>query len=198
MNNHQLVDDRGAVLASYEEAIRAISVSGREVRRWDAPTPCGEWTALDLVGHMLAIVRYYHRLLDAAIAGRPLSDLPRGAQLAAMNADDLARLPESTGAERVELYVELAGDHLRRLREVDWDLVLGTWSGLGELSVGQHTGVAIGEWHVHEWDLARALGSDHRPSDPLTIARGQRTVLRAIGPGDPWVSVLHGYGRDPG
>ena len=47
----------------------------------------------------------------------------------------------------------------------------GTWSGLGDLTVGQHTGIAIGEWHVHAWDLARASGTDHRPSDASTVSR---------------------------
>ena len=29
------------------------------------------------------------------------------------------------------------------------------------------------------------------------IAEGQKFVLRRVGHGDPWVEVLHGYGRDP-
>jgi hypothetical protein len=114
-----------------------------------------------------------------------------------MNANDLSNLIESGGVERSRQFVGAATRYATRLRDVDWDVTLGTWSGLGDLTIGQHTGVTLGEWHVHEWDLARSVGVDHRPNDPVTVANGQEAILRAVGPGDPWVEVLRGYGRDP-
>jgi uncharacterized protein (TIGR03083 family) len=191
------VVDRQAVLTAYGTGITAIDHTAGDITDWRAATPCGVWNVGDLVGHLLAIVRYYHRLLDSALTGTPLADLPLGRHLAAMNAEDLVHLPESEGAERLQRFLELAADLLRRLQEVDWNLDLGTWAGLGVLTIGEHTGVAVGEWHVHAWDLSRAIGVDHRPGDALTVARGQRAVLRQVGPGDPWTEVLRGYGRDP-
>lgn len=191
------LSDRAAVLASYEEGVRALEGLAGRVRRWDLPTPCGDWRAVDLAGHALCVVRYYLRLLDAAEAGHPVTSLPRGDELAAMNADDLAHLPEAYGADRTAKFGELAATHLRRLQRADWTIALGTWSGLGEMTVGEHSGVALGEWHVHAWDMARAIGEHHRPSDPLVVARGQAVVFRATEPGDPWLAVLRGYGRDP-
>ena len=191
------VSVRQAVLTAYGTGITAIDHAAGDITDWQAATPCGEWNVTDLVGHLLAVARYYHRLLDSALAGTPLVDLPRGGHLAAMNADDLARLPEREGVQRLRRFVELAGAHLRRLGEAEWDIELGTWEGLGVLTIGQHTGVAVGEWYVHAWDLARATGGDHRPEDPITVARGQQAVLRPVGPGDPWIEVLRGYGRDP-
>jgi len=123
--------------------------------------------------------------------------LPRGPDLADMNARDLAGLTETEGQIRVMRFVELAGEHLQRLSDADWDMPLGNWSGLGVLSVGEHTGVAIGEWHVHAWDLARSHGSDHSPSDPATVASGQVVLNRLVAPGDPWTQILIAYGRDP-
>ena len=204
--------DKSAVLACYAEGVVAIRALGARISDWEAPTPCGDWTAVDLAGHLLAIVRYYHRLLDAVAGGRPLVGLPRGADLAAMNANDLAELEVSGGSERVVIFSELAEQHLQRLWDVEWDATLGTWSGLGDLTVGQHTGVAIGEWHVHAWDLARASGGDHRPNDALTVKKGQRPVRRVVdlagegegegeggegGVSNSWISVLRAYGRDP-
>src|ERR1700683_3129610 len=154
--------DRSAVLACYRDGIAGIRTAGARVSDWAASSPCGERTPLHIAGHLLSIVRYYHRLLDAVSIGLPEVGLPRGADLAAMNARDLAELEEVGGAERVELFCELAEQHLSRLHEADWDTTLGTWSGLGVLTVGQHTGIAIGEWHVHAWDVARATGADHR------------------------------------
>jgi putative acetyltransferase len=115
-----------------------------------------------------------------------------------MNATDLATLEVESGPERIETFVELAEIHLRRLHEANWDTTLGIWAGLGPLTVGEHTGIAIGEWHVHAWDLARASGSDHVPADPATVREGQHVLKRATDPGDPWTAVLRGYERDPG
>jgi hypothetical protein len=33
-------------------------------------------------------------------------------------------------------------------------------------------GAASVEWHLHAWDLARALGQDYRPADPETLRHG--------------------------
>ena len=189
--------DPEAVLSSYSEGVCAIERAAAVTVDWEAPTPCGEWRVVELVGHLLAIVRYYHRLLDAASAGRPLIELPRGGRLAAMNADDLSGLSETEGAERSRRFVHEARGYATRRRDIDWSLTLGVWSGLGPLSVGEHTGVVLGEWHVHAWDLARSAGIDHRPSDAEMIANEQQAVLRAADPGGPWIAVLRGYGHDP-
>jgi uncharacterized protein (TIGR03083 family) len=196
MSDH-LDGERERVLASYRDALDAFRLLAAAVSEWSAPTPCGQWTMHDLVGHVLAIVRYWHRLLDAAMAGRPSVDLPRGDALAAMNAADLDALPERGGEERLRSFLDLAAAHRARVEEADWTLRLGTWSGLGVLSVGQHTGVAIGEWHVHGWDLARGLGEDHRPADAAVVLAGNRVLPGPEEPGDEWRAVLLRYGRDP-
>ena len=189
--------ERDAVLGSYADALTAFRGFGLTAADWDVLTPCGEWNLLDLSGHLLAIARYYHRLLDAAEAGHHLEGLPRGGQLAAMNARDLRDLVEPTGDERMEFFLELASAHLQRLQRVDWKVILGDWSGLGPLTVGQHSGVAIGEWHVHAWDMARSFGAEHRPSDPVVVAEGNRVVRNVSYQGDPWQALLRAYGRDP-
>ena len=185
------------MLAAYADGVTAIGDAGSRISNWEAETPCGTWRASDLAGHLLAIVRYYHRLLDASSEGRPIADLPRGAELAEMNARDLAALVETRGPERLERFGELAELHLRRLHEASWEETLGTWAGLGPLTVGEHTGIAIGEWHVHVWDLSRASGGDHTPADPITVRDGQHIVGRAKEAGDPWLAVLRGYERNP-
>ncbi len=188
---------RQAVLMAYDDASRAIGDIARLVQRWDGPTPCGDWTCSDLAGHLLCIVEYWRGLLQAALDGEPRSHLPRGPQLAAMNADALQRLPIPSGPARIECFGAVVAEHRTRLSEVDWTMTLGSWKGLGALSLGQHTGVAVGELHVHAWDLARARGADHRPRDAATVAEGQRVLGRGAEQGDPWRAVLRGYGRDP-
>jgi hypothetical protein len=40
------------------------------------------------------------------------------------------------------------------------------------VTVGGMAGAACAEWHLHAWDLARALGKDYRPADPDILLRG--------------------------
>lgn len=190
-------DGREQIIASYADALAAFRSLGPVVTDWRSPTPCGRWTLHDLAGHLLAVARYWQRLLDAATDGHPLVDLPRGDDLAAMNAADLAALPEARSSERFDRFLERATAYGARVQDADWSVVLGTWSGLGPLSIGEHTGVAIGEWHVHAWDMARSLGRDHRPRHAAAVASGNRVLGGAAVPGDEWRGVLLCYGRDP-
>jgi uncharacterized protein (TIGR03083 family) len=188
---------RVRIVASYREAIQALTDLQPGLVQWDAPTPCPQWTVHDLSGHLLSIVRYWHRLLDAAEAGQHFVGLPRGADLADMNATDLLNVAGLSGPERIERFLGAAQDHLLRVERADWDTILGDWAGLGPLTVGQHSGVAIGEWHIHAWDMARSLGGDHRPGDASIVAEGNRAVREVSTDGDPWLAVLSAYQRNP-
>ncbi|MCA1657089.1 MAG: hypothetical protein LC713_05195, partial [Actinobacteria bacterium] len=93
----------------------------------------------------------------------------------------------------------LARQYGSRLPEVEWDSVLGEWEGIGPLTVAMHSGLAVGEWHIHAWDLAKAAGGDHRPADPGTVEVCRR-VLRGEPSEpemDPWLVTLIGSGRLP-
>jgi Mycothiol maleylpyruvate isomerase N-terminal domain len=190
-------EHRERIVAAYGDALHAFDGLYPLISNWDLPTPCGEWTLLDLSGHLLAIARYWHGLLDAVEVGEHRIGLPRGQDLAAMNAQDLLALTESDGAERTKLFLRLAELHLERVEVADWDVVLAEWSGMGPLTVGQHSGVAIGEWHVHMWDMARSVGRDHQPNDPWIVAEGNRAIRDIPRDIDPWLAVRTAYGRDP-
>jgi hypothetical protein len=69
-------------------------------------------------------------------------------------------------------------------------------------------GAACAEWHLHAWDLARALGADYRPADPAVVLAGWRSGMPHLplpAPGrlaglagrgtDPWHAVLAASGR---
>jgi hypothetical protein len=184
------------VLAAYRDGVVSLSRLGAKVVDWQVPTPCPEWTLLDLGGHVLAIARYWHQLLNAALAGQPRAGLPRGADLAAMNAFDLRSLPERRGPERFLAFEAVATRYGERLGDVDWSLPLGTWAGLPPMSIGDHTLAAVGEWHVHAWDVARSFGWDYRPDDPEIIFAGERLGPPAAGT-DVWTASLLAAGRRP-
>ena len=72
-------------------------------------------------------------------------------------------------------------------------------------------GAACAEWHLHAWDLARALGASHRPADPEAVLIGWQAGMvhrPAVVPGhavagrpgretDPWHVLLLASGRLP-
>ncbi len=50
-------------------AIRFLSRGGRRPRRWDSPSPCEEWTARDVVGHVVETQGMF-----LGLVGRELAD----------------------------------------------------------------------------------------------------------------------------
>jgi uncharacterized protein (TIGR03083 family) len=182
-------------LRSYADGVDAIVAAATQVEDWSAPTPCAAWTATDVAGHVLAIARYYNGILDAVESGQPRRDLPRGRGLEAMNARDLAALPATGGPERIGEFATSARSYGDRLASVDWLMVLGYWADLGPLTVAKHTGLAVGEWHIHAWDLWQSIGRDHRPADPEVGAAARAALPAAFPAGDPWDATLAWSGR---
>jgi hypothetical protein len=185
------------VLSAYRDGVVSLSRLGAKVVDWRVRTPCPDWNLLDLGGHVLAIARYYHRLLNAALAGEPRTELPRGAELAVINDLDLRSLPQSNGPERFLAFEAVASRYGERLTEVDWSMPLGSWAGLGPVTVGDHTLAAVGEWHLHAWDVARAFGWDYRPDDAEIVLAGRRIFGAVPFEDDDWVSALLSAGRRP-
>lgn len=157
------------------------------------PTPCGDWTVRDLLGHLLAFAGHFvrvarHESAESGGAPQPLPDDWRGGLAARL--DDLAAAWREPSAWEGE----------------------GQAGGLtmprAELGV-----VALEELVLHGWDLAQAIGAGYDVRDEdLPIVRGfvanfehapqeQRTGL--YGPvvptdgGSELERVLALAGRDP-
>ncbi|MHB8506409.1 MAG: maleylpyruvate isomerase N-terminal domain-containing protein, partial [Acidimicrobiales bacterium] len=164
------------ILGAYGDGVRAVQRLGLEYVDWSLATDWLGWAAIDLAGHVLATARSYHRLLDAALAGRPRTGLAPGDDLADCGAARPATLAVSGGADRIVAFDAVATRYGERVSDLDPDLVLGAWSGVGALTLRQHTMLAAGEWHLHAWDLAGALGWDYRPPDPDVLLEGRRLL----------------------
>ncbi len=183
-------------LRAYGDGVRALQRLGLEYVDWSLPTGCAGWAAIDLAGHVLATARSYHRLLDVALAGQARSALRRGADLADCGATRPAALAVSGGADRIVAFDAIATRYGERVGDLDPELVLGAWSGVGPLTLRQHTMLAAGEWHLHAWDLAGALGWDYRPADPEVLLEGRRLLPQPVPTGPPWTAVLASSGRE--
>lgn len=188
---------RQAISAIVEIAARYTAVS------WNALTPCPEWRAADLAGHLRCVVDDYHEYLDDAPVSRLARLMATGAhadtiarKLSRQNSAELAALPDVPPEQHIEAFADSAARYAARLGPL---LPLPHHSYRGRvITVAGMGGMACVEWHVHAWDLARALGESYRPADPEAVLASwlagmpHRTV---VADDDPWLSVLKSSGR---
>jgi uncharacterized protein (TIGR03083 family) len=207
------------VLAAYHDGVAAIcALAGQfDAGTWDAQTPCPEWRAADLAGHLRCVADDFHEYLDEAPVSRYARLMATGAhpetlgrKLARQNAAELAALAEAPPAEHIAAFGASARAYATRLPAV-WDLPHHQYRDT-VVTVAGMAGVACAEWHLHAWDLAMALGLGYRPADPdavldcwrrgmphlpLPARAGWRGALGARGP-DSWHAVLAASGRPAG
>jgi uncharacterized protein (TIGR03083 family) len=196
------------VLAAYHDGVTAICQLASQFsgELWQAPTPCADWRAADLAGHLRCVADDYREYLDDAPDSRLARLMASGAgpyslarKLARQNAAELAALPDAPPGDHIAAFARSARSYACRLERV-WELPHHRYLD-HEVTVAGMAGAACVEWHLHAWDLARALGSDYRPADAELIAVAWRAGVpqRCGGPppaeGDPWRGVLAASGR---
>ena len=149
---------------------------------WGAATPCPEWRAADLAAHLRCVADDYHEYLDDAPGSRIARLMESGAdagslgrKLARQNAAELAALPDSSGPEHIGAFAASARAYARRALPL-WHLPHHQYRD-NVVTVGGMVGAACAEWHLHAWDLARAMGKDYCPADPDLLLAGWRAGL---------------------
>ncbi|MCU1390131.1 MAG: hypothetical protein JWL72_3469 [Ilumatobacteraceae bacterium] len=144
--------------ANRDRYLRAIAGFGATVdavdpSRWDAPSPCTDWTARDVAGHVIAI---QHSIIATIVGERspmnPMKDPGRHA-----GADPVAAWRAAVAA-----IVAAVGDDdvLHR--------IVTTWRG--DVTVDEMLGYNVGDTTIHTWDLARAGGVDDHLDPDLVQA----------------------------
>jgi uncharacterized protein (TIGR03083 family) len=215
----------GPAMAAYRDGVTVICELAAQFTdaRWMSPTPCADWRAADLAGHLRCVADDYHEYLDDAPASRFARLMATGASaeglgltLARQNAAELAELPDVPPHEHIVAFARSARSYGRRLPSL-WDQPHHRYRGI-VVSVGAMAGLACAEWHLHAWDLARSLGKDYRPANPDIVLAGWREGMPQLRPaaaaavpreghvaatpchgpaaGDPWQALLHAAGRD--
>jgi uncharacterized protein (TIGR03083 family) len=200
-----------AGLAAYRDGVTVICELAAQFggRDWGAQTPCAEWRAADLAGHLRCVADDYHEYLDDAPGSRLARLMATGAhpdtlarKLARQNAAELAALADRPAPEHIAAFARSARSYAGRLGPV-WELPHHRYRD-ALVTVGGMAGAACAEWHLHAWDLARALGKEYRPADPEIVLAGwragvpQRPPEAANGGADPWLALLLASGRSPG
>jgi uncharacterized protein (TIGR03086 family) len=180
----------GRCVAEFVARVAGVSPDG-----WDAPTPCAEWNARELVNHVVGEDRWTVPLLEGAtiadvgsefdgdlLGHDPVASTRRAADEAvAMVAEVLpagGRVHLSYGDEDMAEYVhQLAADHLIHA----WDLAVATG---GEPDLDAESVAAVAEWFADREELYRGAG--------VIGPRVEGTF------DDPGAALLAAFGRDPG
>ncbi|MFI0481263.1 maleylpyruvate isomerase N-terminal domain-containing protein [Actinomadura sp. 9N215] len=196
--------DRGRVLESYQDGMQAIRALAKGVGDWDVPTPCADWQLIDLAGHLRCVAENFLEYLQDAPDSRLATLFAQDAasavlirQQARQNAAELAVLPPEPGPERIMAFGVSAGAYADLMPDM-WDRTHLIYRGT-KYTVGDHAGAACVEWHLHAWDMARAIGAGYRPRDPdlLVSAWHWGVPHLPLSSGDAWESVLRSSGRSP-
>jgi uncharacterized protein (TIGR03083 family) len=175
---------------------------------WGAATPCAEWRAADLAGHLRCVADDFHEYLDDAPGSRLARLMATGAppeklarKLARQNAAELAALPYGPAPpDHIAAFAQSARCYAGRLDPL-WELPHHRYRD-AVVTVGGMAGAVCSEWHMHAWDLARALGKDYRPAAPEIVLAGWLAGMPQLPPcatrgDDPWVVLLVASGRPP-
>ena len=132
----------GRIADGFSARVAAI----RDEAAWAATTPCTEWTARDLVGHVVSVHRAVARGLDPSAPPPPATDddlaaawIVAAAEIRALLAD-----PERASAPASGRFAPMPLEDL-----------------IGRL--------LCSDTIVHTWDLSRATGQDER-LDPAGVA----------------------------
>ena len=198
-------DTEAETPVAYYDGIRAVVQIAAQFDgpAWNAPTPCPEWRAADLAGHLRCVADDYHEYLDDAPVSRLSRLMASGAhpqsierKLARQNAAELAALAEETPQEHIAAFVTSATRYAARIGPL-LRLPHHTYRGR-VITVAGMAGAAGVEWHVHAWDLASALGISYRPADPGAVVTAWLAGIPQLPlrpDRDPWLAVLRSSGR---
>jgi uncharacterized protein (TIGR03086 family) len=144
-------------------------VEGVAGDRWDAPTPVPEWTARDVVRHLIEWL--------PGVLGAPVAEVP--------SVDDDPVRAWRTHSDGVQRLLDLPADQQPTIKNPHF----------GEMPADQVIAMLYTpDVFMHTWDLARATGQDDRLdpgrcADGLAGAESAEEAMRSSGQFGPRVPV---------
>ncbi len=160
----------GGARSEFERRLRQI-----EATDWDRPTPCAEWNVRALVAHVLGGLAMVPALLDGCSRD----------EAAAIFAG--TTVPEDVVAEFNRL-----ADGQAEAFAAPGALDRICAHPRGDFPGGVLLGFRIGDFALHAWDLARAIGADETLNGDLVAF-----VWEGIQPMLPVIGTLGAFGEGP-
>jgi len=184
------------VIGWHAKAAASIAGLVGQIRdeQWSLPTPCTDWTVRELVAHLVSEARWTPLLL----AGLTIEEVGDS-----LDGDLLGDDPAAACANAIEVALEAARGPAIAERCVHLSF--------GVTPAQEYLRQLTADYLIHGWDLATALGLNHRLDPELVSAVGgwflgqHQNYLAAgavaepipVGPdGDPQVRLLALFGRD--
>jgi uncharacterized protein (TIGR03086 family) len=140
---------------------------------WDRPTPCEGWVVRDLVVHVLVGARMSALLVE----GGSRADAEALFVDAQLPDDVMAEFDAGADAQAAAFAAPGAMDRI-------------TEHPAGDFPVPMLLGFRVGDYTVHAWDLARAIGADEQLDDALVAH-----VWENIGPAAPLLASSGRFGE---
>lgn len=157
----QVQDSYRLVSSGFDAAVRAVSPG-----QWEAQSPCEQWTARDVVAHVVE----GHRGVIANV---------RGGESEPMGADEDPKRAWEKASRAID---EITGEPETVARVVD--------GPTGRMSAGEIIGRFVAmDLLVHTWDLARTIGADeHLDEDSV------RKAYEGLKPMDAMIRQPNAFG----
>jgi uncharacterized protein (TIGR03086 family) len=132
---------------NYDRYRRALDGFDRVIRqvpadRWEAQSPCTEWKAVDVAGHVIGVQQF----VVSGLTGEGLSGGRRSVR-------------EAAGEDPVASWTE-ARASLEAAANADGALDTEIKTPFGEMTADTFLGILVLDALTHTWDLARATGLD--------------------------------------
>ena len=160
----------GVARSEFDRRLRAVGPGD-----WDRPTPCGDWTVRDLVVHVIAGTRMAAALLDGC------------------STEDATAIigSEAEPTDAVATFNEVADVQAHAFVQ-DGALERIVHHPRGDFPATVLLGFRVGDFALHAWDLARAIGADETLPDDLVTQ-----VWSGIEPMLPIIGTLGAFGDGP-
>ena len=156
-----------------DEFCNVVSIVTPE--QWNLPTPCSDWTVLELIGHVVGGSQMATSLVGGASRIEAIGLLATDF----VGTDPLGAVDAALAAQR------------EAFDEADLENI-SCQHPAGDMPAEQLLGLRIGDLLIHRWDLARAIGADEQlPADAV------QRVWDDTAPMAPIIAQLGVFGDGP-
>ena len=172
-SSNPLEDARAAVAA----AAARVAELCRSLPSADVPIPNSEWTVREAVVHVVFMADVYAEI--AAGTPGPIADFGV-ATVARRNADRIADMPESDPGKLADLILHAAGRFTdATANRAGADLVHYVEFSPTNIELTQLAGILLGEFVIHGYDIAAAVGAPWPIStrDALAVLAGYAPIF---------------------